>query len=97
MPGWAGLPDVDEAGRRAVAAYFRTYGPASPDRLQYWLGEGLSAGRKAIRGWLDDLGDRLVSLDVEGETTLVLQEDVEELAAAHPARPSASCRARTSG
>ncbi len=84
VPGWAGLPDVDEAGRRAVSAYFRTYGPASPDRLQYWLGEGLSAGRKAIRGWVDDLSDRLVSLDVEGETTLLLQEDVDELAAASP-------------
>ena len=73
VPGWAGLPDVDEAGRRAVTAYFRTYGPATPDHLRHWLGEGLSAGRKAIRGWLDDLGDRLVSLDVDGETTLVLQ------------------------
>ena len=84
VPGWAGLPDFDDAGRRAVTAYFHTYGPATPDHLRHWLGEGLSAGRKAIRGWLDDLGDRLVSLDVEGEATLLLQTDVDELSAASP-------------
>ena len=79
VPGWAGLPDNDEAGRRAVTAYFHPYGPATPENLLHWLGEGLSAGRKAIRGWLDDLGDRLVRLDVHGETALLLQSDVDEL------------------
>ena len=87
VPGWAGLPDIDEAGRRAVTAYFHTYGPATADHLHHWLGEGLSAGRKAIRGWLDDLGDRLVSLDVDGETALLLQSDVDEISEASPSSP----------
>ena len=50
VPGWAGLPDVDEAGRRAVSAYFRTYGPASPDRLHYWLGEGRARAARPSAG-----------------------------------------------
>src|SRR5262245_9033683 len=32
-PRWAGVPDLDEAGPRAVEAYFRAYGPAMPDRV----------------------------------------------------------------
>src|SRR6185503_15705988 len=40
---WAGLPSVDEAGRMAVEAYVRAYGPTTADRVQYYLGEGLSA------------------------------------------------------
>ena len=76
---WAGLPSVDDAGRRAVEAYIRTYGPTTAARVQYHLGEGLSAGRKALRGWLDDLSDSLVTVDVGGEDRLVCAEDVDDL------------------
>ena len=62
-PRWAGVPDLDEAGMRAVEAYFRTYGPATPDHVHYWLGEGLGAGRKRIRSWIAGFGDRLVEVD----------------------------------
>jgi hypothetical protein len=74
------VPDLDEAGMRAVEAYFRAYGPATPDHLHYWLGEGLGAGRKRIRSWIAGLGDRLAAVDVDGESTYVLREDLEELA-----------------
>lgn len=77
---WAGLPDIDDAGRWAVEAYVRTYGPASADSVQYYLGAGLSAGRKALRGWLDDLSDRLVAVEVDGEELLVCADDVDDLA-----------------
>jgi len=76
---WAGLPDVDEAGRRAIEAYVRSYGPTNADRVHYYLGEGLSAGRKALRGWLDDLSDRLVTVAIDGEDLFVLADDVDEL------------------
>ena len=76
---WAGLPDVDEAGRRAVEAYVRTYGPTTADDVHYYLGAGLSAGRKALRGWLDDLSDRLVTVDIDGEDLLVLADDIDDL------------------
>ena len=54
-PRWTGLPDLDDAGRRAVEAYLRAYGPASPDNVQYWLGEGLGVRRALIRSWVDCL------------------------------------------
>jgi hypothetical protein len=78
-PRWAGIPDLDEAGTRAVEAYFRTYGPATPDHLHYWLGEGLGAGRKRIRSWITGLGDRLAEVDVDGEPAYVLREDLDDL------------------
>jgi Winged helix DNA-binding domain len=80
-PRWAGIPDLDDAGRHAVAAYFRTYGPATFEHVQHSLGDGLSAGRKRLQGWLADLDDRLVAVDIEGETTYLMADDVDELAA----------------
>lgn len=83
-PRWRGIPDLDEAGPRAVVAYFRTYGPATRDQLHYWLGEGLSAGRRRIEAWFSGLGDRLVAVDVEGTEAYVVREDVEGLEASLP-------------
>lgn len=83
-PRWAGVPDLDEAGMRAVEAYFRAYGPATPDHVQYWLGSGLGAGRKRIQAWIAGFGDRLAALDVDGESRYVLREDLEGLAATPP-------------
>jgi hypothetical protein len=83
-PRWSGIPDLDDAGPRAVAAYFRSYGPATLDNLHYCLGAGLSAGRKRLDGWVSGLGGRLVPVDVDGTATYVLREDVEALEAARP-------------
>ena len=83
-PRWRGVPALEEAGPRAVTAYLATYGPATRDHLHYWLGSGLSAGRRRLDGWIDGLGDRLVPVDVEGTTAYVLAEDVGSLAASRP-------------
>ena len=83
-PHWAGIPDLDEAGVRAVEAYFRTYGPATPAHVQYWLGEGLGAGRKRITAWIEALGDRLTDVDVDGTTASVLREQLGDLTASAP-------------
>lgn len=80
-PRWAGIPDLDEAGPRAVEAYLRAYGPATPDHLHYWLGEGLGAGRKRIRSWVDGLSERLATVDLEGEAALLMADDLADLAA----------------
>ena len=69
-PRWAGVPDLDEAGMRAVEAYFRAYGPATPDHVHYWLGEGLGAGRKRIQSWIAGFGDRLAEVDIDGRARL---------------------------
>jgi hypothetical protein len=79
-PRWAGVPELDEAGPRAVEAYLRTYGPATPINVQYWLGEGLSAGRKRIQAWTAGLGARLAEVEIDGQANLVLREDLDELA-----------------
>ncbi len=81
-PRWQGIPDLDDAGPRAITMYLRTYGPATFDHIHYWLGNGLSAGRKRLDRWLSELGDRLVPVDVEATKAYVLAEDVESLTAA---------------
>lgn len=83
-PRWAGIPDLEEAGMRAVEAYFRAYGPATHDQVQYWLGSGLSAGRKRIQAWIGRFGDRLAPVDIDGEPAYVLREDFPALVATRP-------------
>jgi hypothetical protein len=74
------MPDLDEAGMHAVEAYFRAYGPATPAHVQYWLGDGLGAGRKRIQSWIADLGDRLAPVDINAESAYVLREHLDDLA-----------------
>lgn len=81
-PGWAGIPDLDDAGRQVVREYVDGYGPTSPDHLHYWLGGGLSAGRKRLERWWDEVQDDLVEVDVEGEARWVLAAHADALAAA---------------
>jgi hypothetical protein len=81
-PRWRGDWELDEAGPHAITAYVRTYGPTTPDHVQYWFGSGLSAGRKRVARWWSELSGRLVAVDVEGETAYVVREDVAELVAA---------------
>ncbi len=85
-PRWAGVWDLDRAGRHAIESYLRGYGPATHDNIHYWLGAGLSAGRKRLQGWLAQLSGRLTAVDVEGETAYVLSEDVDALMAARATR-----------
>ena len=81
VPGWAGIPDLDDAGPTVLEAYFRTYGPAPADRVYDWLGNGLGAKRRAISRWLDQAADRFESLAVDGDELLALREDVDQLLA----------------
>ncbi len=84
-PRWTGLPDLDDAGRRAVLAYLAAYGPATRDNLHYWLTAGLSAGRRRLDGWIGDVtGDRVVEIQVDGSPMLHLREHLASLAAADP-------------
>ena len=68
----------------AVEAYFGAYGPATPDHVQYWLGNGLGAGRKRIQAWIAGFGDRLVAVDIDGESAFVMREHLDDLAATSP-------------
>ncbi|GAB2677622.1 DNA glycosylase AlkZ-like family protein [Kribbella swartbergensis] len=80
IPGWAGIPELERAGREAVLAYFDAYGPAKPENLQYWLGDRLGAGRKRITRWLADLADEIVEITVDGEPMLHARQHLDALA-----------------
>jgi hypothetical protein len=80
---WRGLPDPDEAAAAAIAAYFRTHGPATIDAFGNWLAGGWF-GKRQLRAWFGALGERLVELDVEGEAAYVLAEDLDELVSTTP-------------
>lgn len=83
-PRWRGIPDLEDAGPRAVTAYLRSYGPATPEHLHYWFVNGLSSGRRRLGSWVAGLGDRLVTVDVEGTRAFVVREDVDALVASRP-------------
>jgi hypothetical protein len=84
-PRWGGLPALDEAGPRAVAGYLAGYGPATRANLHYWLAEGLSAGRRRVERWTDEvLRDAATEVEVDGEPALLLREHVAGLEAAVP-------------
>jgi hypothetical protein len=83
-PHWAGIPGLDEAGPKAVEAYLGAYGPATPAHLQYWLVEGLGAGRKRVTAWIAELGDRLAEVDVDGTSAWILHEHLDDLIGSRP-------------
>lgn len=83
-PRWPGLPDVDEAGRRAITLYLGAYGPATIDNLVYWLTEGLGAPRRRLLGWLAELGDDVTEVTVDGVDAYALTADLDQLSAAEP-------------
>jgi hypothetical protein len=83
-PRWGGVPELDDAGMRAIETYLRAYGPATLDHLDYWLAKGLSAGRKRIEGWLARLGDRLAEIDVDGQPSYIFRDDLDELTGTAP-------------
>lgn len=83
-PRWPGLPDLAEAGPRAVEAYLRAYAPASTANLRYWLGEGLGVRRADLARWLDHLGAHVRWVEVDDEPRMVLDEDVDDLLATPP-------------
>jgi hypothetical protein len=83
-PNWGGIPDLEDAGPRAITAYLATYGPATFEHVHHWLGANLSAGRKRLERWLSGLAGSLVAVDVEGTTAYVVARDAESLSAARP-------------
>jgi hypothetical protein len=81
-PRWPGLPELDDAGPRAIEAYLAAYGPATPAHLHYWLGEGLAAGRKRVQDWFKSQADRMAEVSVDGKPAYVLRGDLDDLLAA---------------
>ena len=82
VAGWDASLDLDEAGATAILAYLDAYGPARRERIHYWLGEGLSAGKKRIERWMDALGDRVARVDVDGSPALAASIHLDALSSA---------------
>jgi len=82
---WGGVPDPDSAAPVAIAAYFRTYGPATMDNFRNWLSRGRISMRQ-LRTWFGAFGNQLAEVQVDGERAYVLAEDLDELTSAKPTR-----------
>jgi len=78
---WAGLPPLDEAWPRVVAAYLGAYGPAGPTQFSAWLSRGTVAN-KTLKTWFKELHDdgQLAVVEVDGEPLYVRSSDADDLA-----------------
>ena len=82
---WAGVPDPAIAGPAALFAYLSGYGPGTVNAFRNWLSRGLVPPRR-IREWIEELGDRLAAVDLEGETAWLPADHLEELMATRPSK-----------
>jgi hypothetical protein len=88
LPGWTGLPDVDEAAAYAIPAYLGAYGPASDATFDEWILRGATK-RSVLRGWFSALqaSGAIVKVEVDGESLYARAEDVDEIAATRGRAP----------
>ncbi|MEU5882100.1 winged helix DNA-binding domain-containing protein [Spirillospora sp. NPDC047279] len=84
IPGWKGLPAVEDAARTAVRAFLSAHGPATPDGFDNWLMRKASRKRD-VRAWFEAAGE-LATVDVEGSEMYVLPEHLDELLGTGPTR-----------
>jgi hypothetical protein len=82
-PGWVGIPNAAEAAPLVVADYLRAYGPSTVNRFRFWLAEGRILKRHAL-DWFHSLGNRMVEVDVDGESAYVLADDLDAIMATRP-------------
>jgi hypothetical protein len=80
LPGWKGIPEPDEAAPAAISAYLGAYGPATPEVFDAWLSRG-SLRKGVLRGWFAAMGDRLTTVDVDGQDAHILSDHADDLAA----------------
>ena len=80
---WKGIPEPDEAAPRAIAAYLGAYGPTTAESFGAWLAGGWF-GKRRLREWFSEIEDGLEEVDVDGQRTVVLAEDLDDLASAAP-------------
>ena len=87
-PGWAGLPDADEAARAIVPAFLAAHGPATPTAFDAWLLRGMTP-KARLRRWFTGLvaDGVLTEVTVDGEARCARTEDLDDLAAAAPVGP----------
>ncbi|RFS81618.1 winged helix DNA-binding domain-containing protein [Actinomadura spongiicola] len=83
LPGWRGLPSVEDAARTAIHAFLGAHGPATPDMFDNWLMRKMNRKRD-VKGWFAAAEDGLSTIEVDGEQMYVLDEHRDELLATEP-------------
>ncbi|MFB4311873.1 winged helix DNA-binding domain-containing protein [Actinomadura sp. GTD37] len=83
LPGWTGLPPVEDAARTVVHAFLGAHGPATPDMFDNWLTRKTSR-KKDVRNWFEAAQDGLSTVEVEGVQMYVLDEHRDDLLATTP-------------
>jgi hypothetical protein len=83
LPGWTGLPPLDEAARIVVHAFLTAHGPATPDMFDNWLMRKTSR-KKDVKSWFAMAEDGLSTVEVDGVQMFVLAEHRDELLATEP-------------
>ncbi|MFI0448511.1 winged helix DNA-binding domain-containing protein [Actinomadura sp. 6N118] len=84
VPGWKGLPEVEDAARTVVRAFLGAHGPATPEMFDNWLMRKTSR-KKDVKAWFAAAGE-LAAVDVEGAEMFVLPEHLDELIDTEPTR-----------
>ena len=82
---WAGVPEPDDAAPIAIAAYLRSYGPATVHGFANWLSRGRTS-KQQLRRWFDDVRPQLAEVEVGGERSFILAKDLDELVSTKPTR-----------
>ena len=80
---WAGVPDAGPAAPVAISTYLGAFGPATFEAFGNWLAGGWF-GKRQLRVWFEDLGDRLTEVDIDGEPAFIMTEHLDDLGSTAP-------------
>jgi hypothetical protein len=70
-------PDTEAANIELLRRYLRGYGPATIQDFSFWRGTKAGNGRR----WLQSLQNEITEVDVDGQTMLLLADDLDILQA----------------
>lgn len=83
LPGWTGLPPIEDAARKAIHAFLGAHGPATPDMFDNWLSRKMNR-KKDLKSWFAIAEDELTTIEVDGVPMYVLEEHRDELVETAP-------------
>jgi hypothetical protein len=85
IPGWKGLPSLEDAARIVIPAFLGAHGPATPEAFDNWLTRK-SSRKRDLKAWFAAADDLLTTVEVEGEEMYVPAELLDDLLATPPAK-----------
>ncbi|TDC62121.1 winged helix DNA-binding domain-containing protein [Actinomadura sp. GC306] len=78
LPGWTGLPAIEDAAPTVIHRFLGAHGPATPDMFDNWLMRKLNR-KKDVRTWFAAAEDGLCTVEVDGVEMYMLEEHRDEL------------------